>query len=362
MGQFARNALFALLVLSAVAPYVGLDAWRIGILFAYTPRIVLAVVAFAVAAFSLRGRRGRRSAGSAGPAFFANPALIISTICTVLFLDSLGWGGGTSATARAAGTRATTRATTQTVAPATTKRTELGLLALNIHQKSELTKTLPAIVAAENIDVLCFQELRLNNRARYVAAFPDFAFYWVEPEQMPQRKGTGVFALATAIRRSRLSDEAGVEVAFGITDYRTFAVRAEIDGSEMWIVNVHATKPIWTEDGMLKMTVHVASSANWHKEESAMLGAWLRQHTDTPVVAAGDFNAPYYADNVTTLGLRNAHLEAGHGPHLSFPAVLPVLGIDHILGNRHIAFANYRLLAAAPSDHRAQIARFTLER
>lgn len=351
-GLLVRIVL-AWLLASALAPYLHLDTWTAGILLTYPPRLVYAVLGLGLAVWAMRRH--------------AHGMTAIAGIASVLLVGTLGWGG---ATLRAwqpgpgrsdaqAGVRANAAARS-TSARTADGSTELTIIAFNVHNKPAVAEALAGLVDDEHVDILSLQEVRLNNRKRFAKSLPQFAFFWPDRAKFPARS-TGVFASMIGIRRDRLDREDQVEIATAITGYRTFAVRASIGGQRLWIVDVHATKPFWLEDGWMAMLAGAPGKARWHHDERDLLVKWLSANDDAPQIVAGDFNAPLYSYNLRLPGLHDAHLDVGRGPHLTVPAVFPIWGIDHVLGDRRIRFSEYKVFTAGPSDHRAQLARFQVD-
>jgi len=340
----------AWLVATALGPYLHLDAWTAGILLTYPPRLPYALVGLGLTVWAL-ARHAPRTA-------------VVAGVASMLLLGTLGWGGATLRGWKAGPDRSYGQATAHaypaggfTSARNADGSTELTIIAFNVHNRSAVAEVLAGLVEDEHVDILSLQEVRLNNRKHFAEALPQFAFYWPDRAKFPARS-TGVFASMIGIRRDRLDRGDQVEIATAITGYRTFAVRANIGGQSVWIVDVHATKPFWLEDGWIAMLEGLPGNARWHHDERDLLVKWLSLHDDAPRILAGDFNAPLYSHNLRLPGLHDAHLDAGHGPHLTVPAVFPIWGIDHVLGDQRIRFSEYRVFAAGPSDHRAQLARF----
>jgi endonuclease/exonuclease/phosphatase (EEP) superfamily protein YafD len=266
----------------------------------------------------------------------------LAGICALLFVGSLDWSSvGHAALARHVDDH-------------------LALLSFNVHNQPATAETTAAIARRERVDILTLQEVRLHNRKLFVEALPEFAFFWPDPAKLPTRRSTGVFASMIGLRRESFQRLDDVEVLTGITGYRTFAVRATTTDRPIWIVNVHATKPFWLEDGLAVFVTDAPAKARWHQTEALALSHWLHERRDSPTIVAGDFNAPPYANVIRVQGLQSAHRQVGSGLQLTFPASFPVWGIDHVLGNRLISFDDYRLLAGGPSDHLAQLARFSV--
>jgi endonuclease/exonuclease/phosphatase (EEP) superfamily protein YafD len=320
------------LAASAIAPCLHLDRWPAAILLTYPPRLPYAAAALALTIVCFRRRQ--------------RVAAIVGAVTTLVLIGTAGWGGATLQAARPA---------------AAHTDGEIGLVAFNVHNQVAAAELLRKLVEREHADIVSLQEVRINNRKHFVEALPEFDFFWAERSPSFNPRSTGVFASMIAVRRERI-DPAAVEVASGITSYRTFAVRVAIDEQPLWIVGVHATKPFWLEEGLFALVTTAPGTARWHHEERDRLLKWIATHNDAPVVVAGDFNAPPYSHNMRLEGLHDAHRDAGRGPHLTFPAALPVWGIDHVLGNARVQFSDYRLLEAGPSDHRPQYARFRVSR
>src|SRR5262249_23805271 len=157
----------------------------------------------------------------------------------------------------------------------------------------------------------------------FMDALPEFAFFSAERSPKFNPRSTGVFASMLAVRRDRIDQAIPVETASGITGYRTFAIRVRIDEQPLWIVRVQSTQPFWTEEGLWVFVTTVPGVARWHYDEHDRLVKWLAAHSDTPVVLAGDFNAPLYSHNMRLPGLHDAHSDVGRGPHLTFPTAFP---------------------------------------
>jgi len=331
VGALLR-CLLVLLAACAIAPYVEADRFRLGIVLAYPPRLIGAALAAALA-LVFRARRAPATAS-------------VAATCAVLFLASASWSGAwLSRLSQAAPTNAA-------AAP------ELTLLSYNVHNQPAAAAAVADLVRREHVDIITLQEVRIPKREPFIATLPDFAFFWADPAMLPDRRSTGVFASMIGLRRDRFDDLSNATVATGITGYRTFAVRASVRGRPMWIVNVHATKPFWLEDGLVVFVTDAPAKARWHQEEAMQLSRWAVEHADVAAVFAGDFNAPDYARVMRLEGLHTAFAEVGRGVHVTFPTFLPVWGIDHVLGNRHVQFVGYRTLDPGPSDHLAQLARF----
>ncbi|RMF23358.1 MAG: hypothetical protein D6760_05510 [Deltaproteobacteria bacterium] len=334
MQTILRTGAVAGLLVLAAAPYLHVDGARLGILLTYTPRPVVAAAA-AIAAGVFAARR------------FWTPSAC-SVIATILALGALSWGGGGAP-----------MPAQRKVSPAARVWT---LIAANIHNSAEAIAALRTIVSKEQVDFLVLQEVRLNRREEVRDAFGEFEFWSFDPPFGKKPASSGIYAGFTGVRRSLLFGPTNVTVRAAITGYRTFAIEIRGRDWRLSIVNVHATKPLWTENGWLTAVVRAGWSSGWHLSEARRLAEWIDAQTKTPLIVAGDFNAPHYAWAIRTLGLQEAHAAAGHGPHLTWPSWLPLMDPDHVLASPDVAFLDYRTVKLPGSDHRAQIVRFAIRK
>ena len=324
--RLCLGAVLLYLAVSAVAPMVRLDEWPAGMPFTHVPRVILAPFA-CVLGVGLLVRKRRIAA-----------ALCAAACCG--FIAYLGWGDG-----RAAATDAIS-----TSPPIWT------LLSLNTEQGVEHVTRLRALCRRHSIDVLSLQEVNPEHRQAFADGLPEFSFQWADPAVVTKHSKRASRSLLVGCRKDILRGTPLVETA--ITGYRTLAVRLSLGGDPLWLVNVHTTKPIGSKGGLLWSLRRFTRKAALHNYEGDLLQGWLQRHADVPVVVAGDFNSPYYSRNVSLDGTVHAHLEGGTGPHLTFPRGFPVFGLDHVLGNHHIAFRSYEIIDAGFSDHLGQLVRF----
>jgi endonuclease/exonuclease/phosphatase (EEP) superfamily protein YafD len=137
------------------------------------------------------------------------------------------------------------------------------------------------------------------------------------------------------------------------------------------VLDAHA-KFAWIElsggrlGGVRLVGVHTAAPVSgsvpaWRADLEA-LATWC-QHTATPIVLAGDFNATLDHRELRSLGCTDVAAAVGRGLTGTWPTSLPAwLGvqIDHVLVGGGITPSGARVLNLPGSDHRAVLARVTL--
>jgi endonuclease/exonuclease/phosphatase (EEP) superfamily protein YafD len=326
-GLFSRlfvlglNAFLVWALLCAVANLVPLDYGFFEFVLIYPPAVAFAVLCGLLTVFFVRRRQPRRA--------FASAAAALG------LLASLGWG------------------TTERVSNAP----QLVLLSLNCHNETDGAALLAKLCAEQHADLVFLQELRTDHWAPFVDALADYQFFSGDRSKI--QADVGQISCLTGIRRDVLGTPPEVRVETGITSFRTFATRAAVGGHVMWLVNVHAQRPFYPSKHFRGLLGGGADHA-FHRRERDQLNAWLVRHEDETVLVAGDFNAPRRSSNVKLPGMTLAYDAAGSGPHLTFPAYLPMVGIDQTLGNRFVEFITYTTFNAGFSDHKAQLVHFTL--
>jgi len=322
IGGISLHALLAALAAAAVAPGFAVDRWRPAMALTYAPRVVLAATALILATFFLLRRRPRRA--------------LTATLAAVLLAAQLGWGGGA-------------RDVTDDA---------LTVMTCNVAHETGNAERLARVVAEQDVDVLCLQEVQPPERQAFVTALPDYHFVWADEQERFEHDDFGPFSSMIGVRRSLLSDTPDVETA--ITGYRTFAARVELAGKPLWVVNVHTTKPLWLEGGPVDLVARASEKAAWHTGEREQLVDWLDAHRDEAVLVAGDFNAPTGSHNLRLPGLRHAQAEVGSGWHRTFPRAFPLWALDHVLVNDGVVLESCETIDAEVGDHLAVRVGFSL--
>ena len=323
-GRVALLASMPALLAAAAAPFLALDAFLPGMLLTYPPRGIVAALASIAAVPCLLKKRWVGLGGC------------LVALCLAL-LASL--GGGRGACPPGAWT----------------------LLALNTKDGFGDGAGLADLCRRERADILSFQEVRPESRPRLDAALPEYRFFAPDPARNPELDPRSKnVRCVTGIRKTLLEAEDEPLVEGAITGYRTFAVG--IGGSEgrLWIVNVHSTKPVNIARPWWSFVTSAWWKASRHREERERLEEWLRVRLEGDrVLVAGDFNAPERTWNTRIPGLTIAHEAAGAGFGWTWPGRFPLFRIDHVLG-RGVDFCSYETFDSGFSDHRGQVARFTV--
>ena len=337
------NGLLAWTVLSAIALPLQLDYWPPAVFLTYIPRPLYIGLGFLLGlCFWLQKRHLK---------------LGIATFAIALCTYSLGWGGGL---------------TTQ---PSSATAPSLTLLSMNIHEQP---KALAEFMKNQGLqpDILCLQEVSKSvSLAAAQEAMPDYEFYWGDKGIPTQPPAGATFTSLTGLSKSSFKTDS-VTIEPSITGYRTFAVTAQLKAqqklskdepniklaqqpSQIAIANVHTTKALVFHAGIPGFITQTPAKAARHINERKQLETWAAAQR-IPVIAAGDFNAPYGAVGARLAGFHSSHRQVGKGPLLTFPTQLPLLGIDHIQGNTQIQFHSSLVLGPDFSDHLPQLAYFSL--
>ncbi|MGZ8180294.1 endonuclease/exonuclease/phosphatase family protein [Williamsia sp. SKLECPSW1] len=202
-----------------------------------------------------------------------------------------------------------------------------------------------AAVAANDVDLLCVQELTPECRDALVDAGVEGHLPHRSVVAAPVGAGTGLWS------RHPLHDE---RVLPGFT---LAAVQAQVElpgGGGVTVLSVHPMPPYPYEPRL------------WLTELRSLREAVGRCRG--PVIVGGDLNAAH--DHIAFRemlvdGLVDAAASSGSGPLPTYPAhkrwIPPLIGIDHVLlrGVRAIGVARVRI---AGSDHRALVATVQVDR
>lgn len=220
---------------------------------------------------------------------------------------------------------------------------QLRVLSANVHRGTADPRALAALVERFHADLLAVQELTPRFAAQLRAAgiarlLP--AAHLVTQRDEPQVGGSGLYA------RRPLTALAEPE-RFRFRMPRA-ALRLE-GGQRLRVVDVHPYPP---------RRSHL-------REWEAPLESLPATGSGAPWILVGDFNATLdHAElrDVLGRGYRDAAAQTGRGLEPTWPAYgsMPPVTIDHVLADRRLGVAEYRVLDLPGSDHRAVFASLVL--
>ncbi|MEM7312866.1 MAG: endonuclease/exonuclease/phosphatase family protein [Planctomycetota bacterium] len=350
-----RTKIFSALVIACVAVWfmfsvaccVQLDTWQWGMIFTYPPRLVLIAIAIPLAIVGFIRHR------------MITSAFLAASIC--FFLVDLGiyadqWNPEAPPVATTTPAPSNNHSI-RTISPQLDRNIpDLRVLSFNIHNQLDGLDRLNDYCEQHQISILCFQEVEPEEWSSLESYFPSFTFFRPDTSAELTYDKLGAFTNLIGIRNTRLAAfDATTET--GITEYRTYAVQAQmLDIGPLWIVDVHTAKAFSTKAGLVEAWNNATQKSQRHRDEANALSAWLQKHQETPILAAGDFNAPLHSHNLRLPQLTNAQVCTSLQSHLSFPRSFPVWGIDHVLSSKSLQPIDYELIDMGYSDHLAQLA------
>jgi endonuclease/exonuclease/phosphatase (EEP) superfamily protein YafD len=211
----------------------------------------------------------------------------------------------------------------------------LRVMTVNLSQSAFEIDRLLAIIRTESPDVLLLVEFTHRSLQELKALDAQYPYRVKEPRV--DAFGAALFS------RHELTKTTSVDLM------RTVAIQAEVNAPSgaFTFIGVHLRAPMHRE---------------WTLERNRqleMLATW-RAAVAGPLIVAGDFNitpySPYFASWIERTRLHDAR--AGRMPGMSWPAVLPILGIpiDHCLVSDDFDVTDVRRLPAFGSDHYPVIA------
>lgn len=319
----------ALVLLMAAAPRLGADQLPAGLFLVYPPRTILAGLAFCLTVWT----------------FLRRKTLLVLCSCLSLALATIDMGFGGDGTVESS-------------APA--GRHIYGLLSANILEDEAGVDEVVNLIRSSGVQFVLLQEIRKSNHRHYEERLPDFALYAPPREGEKQHPEDVIDSMVFLVHRSIAASDPAPKAHWGITGYRSCALEVPLEGKTVLLVNIHFTKGIWTGRGLIEGIRNLTPKATRHRDEVERWRAFAQSHVSGPMLAAGDFNAPWSSRAVQVPGFEHAHDVAGEGLHLTWPASFPLIGIDQVMGSASICFHRYSTTRLRCSDHLAQIARFSL--
>jgi vancomycin resistance protein VanJ len=228
--------------------------------------------------------------------------------------------------------------------------TSLRVMSWNLHYDNPNPSAIGEVIKSQHPDVIAVQELVgstatpltqvLSRELPYSAISTDFEFgvwsrYPVESNQPPEidrRKG------------------------------QFQQVKMSIEGREIELINVHLSTPAYRVERW--GFIPVFGDYNTHKQ--ARIYTQLFSHLQgikAPLLVVGDFNTSDRHDRYRRMSklLTNAFERAGWGFGLTYPAVFPLVRIDHIFHSSHWYTHSAWTAKGVGSDHQYLVAELGLK-
>lgn len=228
-------------------------------------------------------------------------------------------------------------------APRGTHGSHVRLMTFNVQATNKDFKAVQEVVHMENPDIFCLMEVT-GDHGRAMDAFKAQYPYMVtnvsghEGQQQPGGGGIALF--------SRYPLEQKDILFFGKSWMASVVAQAVIDGQRLQLVGTHPVSP---------KSAKLAANRLEHLDA---LGHWLQEQT-LPTVVMGDFNLTpgsfAWFEFLATSGVRLLG-----DPLMTFPAPLPMMGLDHIMGKNGVFRRNCFTGEAGGSDHLPVIAEITV--
>lgn len=220
--------------------------------------------------------------------------------------------------------------------------TKIRLLTYNVFYAKLDADALTREITGADADVIVLQASRSSYAKRLLSSLPGWAMH-VDDE------------LVLATRWSIAS----VEVPPIEGEFRPSWVRYSIDGpaGAFDVVDVH---PVSARSGLFDREDPSVATATRTRQIMGAVDAAAR--APRPVLIAGDTNLPTLSGVARKAfsGYRDSFEEVGFGFGYTFPAKLPWMRIDRVLGGPRIRFLEHRVLPRGASDHRAVVVDFEI--
>jgi len=203
-------------------------------------------------------------------------------------------------------------------------------------------------------DIICLQESVIAHRQSIADRLPNYQLYYGSDDVSFNHNSGFVRSNVIGLLKSTFATD-GAIVDSDLTGYRTFAVTAPLISqpkTSLTIVNVHTTKALVFHAGLGGFLLETPSKARRHVSERIAIEEWIsNQPKNSPIVLAGDFNAPTKTVGARFHHFTDSHMAASNHALLTFPENFPVLGIDHVFGSAQIEFIKSQAAPNPHSDH-----------
>ncbi len=228
---------------------------------------------------------------------------------------------------------------------------ELRVLSLNIYRGRLGLEPIAALLRAEAPDIVLLQEVL---RPEYAPGLQDQAVVLAEAAGSYRAYSAGVlgrrdehkYGDPAILSRWPLTNVQFIQRDGG----RPYGMQARLDcsGRPLHLISVHC-------QGTFKWEwEHLVNSVDERSKQAVEL-VELVDRLEGDVIIGGDFNsAEWMAEGVLMRRHWRDFAEAG-GALPTFPAVQPLIRIDHIFGRGAFEATRFRVVDAAVSDHRAVV-------
>lgn len=265
---------------------------------------------------------------------------IIGVACVIV---QVGWHWGYISARQSISNTAKTAVTqvTSEGLPNTTDK-YARIMTLNTKQGAADAGKIVETVKTEHVEILALQEVSMGLLSQLSdAGIANYLPYSVVAQQTRHDNG-GVNVLYSAAPMENVKDN-----LIPVESSSVPAATMDFAGTKVRFGSVHPFSPRPRNQGL------------WNRSLDSL--AQL-QHCDNLYVLMGDFNSTWdHASFRYLLGSRflDSGQQAGEGLHMTYPAMLPIVEIDHIVHDKGVAVGDLETKYIPGSDHRALLA--TLE-
>lgn len=265
---------------------------------------------------------------------------IIGVVCVIV---QVGWHWGYISARQSISNTAKTVVTqvTSEGLPNTTDK-YARIMTLNTKQGAADAGKIVETVKTEHVEILALQEVSMGLLSQLSdAGIANYLPYSVAAQQTWHDNG-GVNVLYSAAPMENVKDN-----LIPVESSSVPAATMDFAGTKVRFGSVHPFSPRPRNQGL------------WNRSLDSL--AQL-QHYDNLYVLMGDFNSTWdHASFRYLLGSRflDSGQQAGEGLHMTYPAMLPIVEIDHIVHDKGVAVGDLETKYIPGSDHRALLA--TLE-
>ena len=237
----------------------------------------------------------------------------------------------------------------------------LTVMTMNVLADNQAHGALAAAIAAENPDLVAFQELEPDAAADLVHALGErYPFQALDPEA---KRGAGVLS------RYPLRDVEAFRLSQGPNLAQRMVVDAPIGSVTLFNVHPYVPRLVWSDRGLGPLRLPTGYNTSQRSAEISQL-LDLVDGTTGPRLVTGDFNMSEYSADYRRMRARlgDAYREVGYGFGHTFPrfgafpralpAPWPVLRLDYVWHSAELRPLTAQVGPSGGSDHHPVIVRF----